>query len=54
MTERCRICKNELTEEEAELSYICDGCAIDAYEEQRRIREQAYLEDDRNFPTDVE
>lgn len=28
---------------------ICEGCAIDLYEEQQRKREQAYLEDDRNW-----
>ena len=28
---------------------MCEGCAIDLYEEQRRKRELRYLEDDRNW-----
>ena len=37
-----------VTEGEVE-NGICDGCAIDLYEEQQRNREQAWLEDDRNW-----
>lgn len=37
------------TEDEVDMG-MCDGCAIDTYERHMRDREQAYLEDDRNWP----
>ena len=46
----CDKCGATLETDAEYLHGICEGCAIDAYEELMRRREQAYLEDDRNWP----
>lgn len=60
---KCRHCGVELTPEELQdvdgwigdgwepISpyLVCDGCAIDLWEEKQRRREQEWLEDDRNW-----
>lgn len=46
--ERCK-CGAPFESEQAWEHRQCDSCAIDQYEELQRRREQAYLEDDRNW-----
>lgn len=47
--EECRCGQVLETETEVDCG-ICEGCCIDIYERQQARREQAYLEDDANFP----
>ena len=51
----CQSCNRYELETQTELDAgICEGCLIDLWEEQQRRREQRWLEDDRNWPEDLE
>lgn len=48
----CRLCRVNIddgTPIEKE-SRVCEGCAIAQWERDQALREQVYLEDDRNWP----
>lgn len=49
MVHRCSHCDAELETRFEIVNGLCEGCCIDLYEEQQRTREQAWLEDDRNW-----
>ena len=50
----CRLCDSDLWDDLEMESGICSGCTLDQWERIQSAREQAYLEDDRNWESTSE